>query len=77
MGGRYRIDLGGNSNNEKINKIIIYPGLRRPPINHFTCNNQQKTGAIMEESRERGKTIGERGGECKSIVLVMIEVGVL
>jgi hypothetical protein len=45
MGGRYCIDSGGNSKDEKINKIIIYPGLRRPPIDHFTCNNQPKTGA--------------------------------
>jgi hypothetical protein len=44
MGGRYCIDLGRDSNDEKINKIIIHPGLRRPPIDHFTCNNQPKTG---------------------------------
>jgi hypothetical protein len=30
---------------KKINKIIIYPGLRQPPNDHFTCNNQPKTGA--------------------------------
>jgi hypothetical protein len=45
MGGRYHIDLGGDSNDEKIKKIIIYPGLRRLRIDHFTCNNQPKTGA--------------------------------
>jgi hypothetical protein len=44
MGGRYRIDLGGDSNDEKINEIIIYPGLRQLPNDHFTCNNQPKTG---------------------------------
>ena len=40
-GGPYRIDLGGDSNDEK-NEIIIHLGLRRPPMDHFTHNNQSK-----------------------------------
>ncbi len=53
MGGRYRINLGGNSNDEKINKINIYPGLdgRQTIILHATIN--QKQAPIIEESRER------------------------
>jgi hypothetical protein len=77
MGGSYCIDLGGNSNNQKINKIIIYPGLRRPPNNHLHATTNQKQALIMEESRERRQDYRGAWGGCKSIVLAMIEAGVL
>jgi hypothetical protein len=53
MEGPYCIDLGGNLNDEKINEIIIYPGLRRPPNNLLHATTNQKQVPIMEESRER------------------------
>jgi hypothetical protein len=63
MGGRYCIDLGGNSNDEKINEINLYPGLRRPPNDHFTCNNQPKTGADNGgEEGEEARLSGSMGG---------------
>jgi hypothetical protein len=77
MGGRYRIDLGGDLNDEKMNKIIIYPGLRWLPNNHFTCNNQPKAGANNRgELGEEARLSGSMGGGCKSIVLATIEAGV-
>jgi hypothetical protein len=41
VGARYHINLGGDLNDEK-NEIIIYLGLKRPPIDHFKHNNQPK-----------------------------------
>ena len=41
VGACYRIDLGGDLNDEK-NEIIIHLGLQWPPIDQFTHNNQPK-----------------------------------
>jgi hypothetical protein len=40
-GRRYHINLGGDLNDKK-KQVIIQPGLRRPPIDRFTPNNQPK-----------------------------------
>ena len=72
MGGRYGIDLGGDSNDEKKTKIsytLALDGCRSIII------TQQPTKKGPEWHRgiaRGGATIGERGGGCKSIVLVAI-----
>ncbi len=51
-GRRYRINLGSNLNDKKT-QIIIHPGLRRPPINCFTPNNQPKRARVSKGGIER------------------------
>ena len=63
VGGCYRIDLGGDLNDEK-NENIIHLGLRGTPINHFTHNNQIRVSRggwkdVAEEAQPRWSVWGD------------------
>ena len=74
VGGRCSIFLGDNSN---ITINNLFGGLRQPPIDYFTHNNQpKKNRSGVGRCRDVAQLLG-RVGWYKSIVLEKIEWRVL
>ncbi len=66
MGGLFFSFWGGELNDKKITKIKYNKGLRWPPFNILSRNNQPKTRGRDEggwdRPRDRARTLGERDG---------------